>query len=219
MKSLCILFLILVVMSSVVFAQTPQALKFDEFKDLQESELRQRLDRFAEMQISIPKSSLHVIVYAQIGTERTSIDILKSQISGYLKTKLIDSFSVNSGGFRTSQTTELWIVPDKADFPTAKPDEKFKPEKIAEFGKLNDSELEERLNEFFIKLYKEQTATGYIINYGRASDVSKRERKIRDTFRLRHYDSFRIVIVNGGEEKELKTVLWIVPQGAEPPTP
>jgi hypothetical protein len=39
--------------------------------------------------------------------------------------------------------------------------------------------------------------------------------KIRDSIRRCH--DCRLVIVNGGESKELKTVLWIVPAGAKPP--
>jgi hypothetical protein len=39
--------------------------------------------------------------------------------------------------------------------------------------------------------------------------------KIRDSIRRCH--DCRLVIVNGGESKELKTVLWIIPAGAKPP--
>ena len=75
------------------------------------------------------------------------------------------------------------------------------------------------MEEFDNELRKEPTATGYIINYGRASDVARREKQIRNSINFRRYDAIRIIIVNGGKARVLKTVFWIVPEGAEPPTP
>lgn len=90
--------------------------------------------------------------------------------------------------------------------------------KFDEFGKVNNREFNERYNKFLIKLQNEEpTATGYIVNYGTASEIAKRELQIRDSVpRSCHHDC-RIVIVNGGESKELKTVFWIVPNGDKPP--
>src|SRR5687768_7904949 len=93
-----------------------------------------------------------------------------------------------------------------------------KPEKaykFDEFGKVSNSEFDERFDKFFKLQYEEPTSTGFIINYGSASEISRRELKIRDSARGCH--ECRLVIVNGGESKELKTVLWIVPLGAKPP--
>jgi hypothetical protein len=71
----------------------------------------------------------------------------------------------------------------------------------------------------FIRLQNDPTATGYIINYGPARQVTARERIIRSHIQLRRYDATRVVIVNGGEEAEIRTRIYIVPQGAQPPTP
>ena len=92
--------------------------------------------------------------------------------------------------------------------------------KFDEFGKISNREFDKRFTKFLVKIqYEEPTSTGYIINYGKASDVAKRERQIRNRISFRQYQAYRIVIVNGGLSKKLKTVIWIVPQGAEPPTP
>jgi hypothetical protein len=215
------LVLILVVMIAVSFAQKqkPQSFKFDEFKKLQESDWKQRLDKFAEMQTGVSNSTLCIFVYARSGTERTSINKLKKEYQDYLReTKKIKRIFVESGGFRGSQVTELWICPENADFPEPTPEEKFKAEKIADFGVVNEPELKNYFQEFDNKLNDEPLATVCIVNYGNASEVSEREKLIRENIG-RRFHHVRLTIVNGGENKELKTVLWLVPYGAEPPTP
>lgn len=82
-----VLFLILILMSSVAFAQTEDSLrayKFDEFGKLQESEWKERLDRFSAMQISIPNSKLYIIVYPQIGTDQNSNNEIEKEYNAYL---------------------------------------------------------------------------------------------------------------------------------------
>ena len=90
---------------------------------------------------------------------------------------------------------------------------------IDQFGPLPNDEVRVRIDNLFIRLQNEPNATGYIINYGPAGDVTRRERLIRDHIRLRRYDASRVVIVNGGEEAEIRTNIWLVPVGADPPTP
>ena len=58
--------------------------------------------------------------------------------------------------------------------------------------------------------------TGYVINYGPAKQVAKREKLIRDYLtRNRGIDPGRLVFVQGGDEPEIRTRLWRVPQGAD----
>lgn len=217
-----VLFLIFVLMSSFAFAQKqkPQAFKFDEFAELQESEWKQRLDRFAEMQKSMPNSDLAIIVYVKSGNLRSSIYGVKQQYKDYLsKTKKIDFVIIESGGFRKTQTTELWIVPEKADSPKATPDEEFKAEKIFEIGVVSDEELETKFDEFEDETRKNTSDIGYIITYGTKKEISEREKKLRDFVRLRRYDWSRIVFISKNDGGNLRTEFWLVPHGAKPPTP
>lgn len=219
-----VLFLILVLMSSIAFAQKqkPQAFKFDEFTQLQESEWKQRLERFSEMQKSMPNSALYVILYVEKEKARNSVDNLGRQyLDCLVKSRGIDpvKVSLTVGGFRKQQTTELWIVPEKADSPKATPDEEFKAEKFAEIGVISDEELKLKMDEFDKETNKNPSDTGYIITYGTEKEIAKREKLIRDSIRSRRYDSTRIVLMSHNDGENLRTVFWLVPAGAEPPTP
>lgn len=94
-----------------------------------------------------------------------------------------------------------------------------KPVPIDEFGPLANDDVRNRLDQFFIELQNNPNDTGYIINYGPPRLVAARERLIRNHITFRRFDPSRIVIVNGGEEPEIRTSLWRVPVGAQPPTP
>jgi hypothetical protein len=93
------------------------------------------------------------------------------------------------------------------------------PRLIEEVGPLTADDLRARIDNLFIELQNDPAATGYIINYGPPRQVTARERIIRSHIQLRRYDATRVVIVNGGEEAEIRTRIYIVPQGATPPTP
>lgn len=96
---------------------------------------------------------------------------------------------------------------------------KIIPIPIDEFGPLSNDDVRQRLDAFFSDLQNNPGSTGYIINYGPARQVTARERLIRNHITFRQFDASRIVIVNGGEDAEVRTRLLRVPQGAEPPTP
>lgn len=85
-----------------------------------------------------------------------------------------------------------------------------------EFGVLSTTNLKKRIESYLKDLNADPTAKGYIVNYGDPKDVKKRETSIRNLPEIREgYDSQRIVFVNGGEEKTIRTRLWIVPAGAD----
>ncbi len=73
-----------------------------------------------------------------------------------------------------------------------------------------------RLDNFLITLQNDPNSTGYVINYGSKREVSRREKLFRTHFRDRNFQTDRIVFVNGGIEKRIRTRLWIVPAGADP---
>ncbi|PYS50528.1 MAG: hypothetical protein DMF68_06885 [Acidobacteria bacterium] len=60
---------------------------------------------------------------------------------------------------------------------------------------------------------------GYVIIYG-PRRVPQHLAHVRDYLVEKHgISSDRIVLVNGGHNKKVRTELWIVPTGAEPPKP
>ena len=96
-----------------------------------------------------------------------------------------------------------------------------KPEayKFFECGRISSKLLKEKYDEFYKKLKKDRDSQGYIINYGTAKEVAKREMQIRDSMTFIDHDAPRIIFVRGGNKSKLKTVFWIVPKDSEPPTP
>jgi hypothetical protein len=73
------------------------------------------------------------------------------------------------------------------------------------FGPLANDDVRNRLDAFFIELQNNPNDTGYIINYGPPRQVAARERLIRNHIDFRNFPASRIVIVNGGEEPEIKS--------------
>ena len=88
-----------------------------------------------------------------------------------------------------------------------------------EFETATNGYVKWRMDSFFAELSNNPAAQGYIINYGTAGEIAKREKQLRNSIRFRKYDASRITFVRGGTREKIKTVLWIVPPGAEPPTP
>lgn len=88
---------------------------------------------------------------------------------------------------------------------------------FAEMEKADDNTVKEKVEDFYIKLKKDSYSQGYIINYGTDTEVTKRERQIRDSMNFREQDSPRITFIRGENKGKLKTAFWIVPNGAEPP--
>ncbi|MDQ3636257.1 MAG: hypothetical protein M3405_17410 [Acidobacteriota bacterium] len=198
----------------------PQAYKFDEFGSVQESIWKEKLDKFSEMLISLPDSRLHIIVYAESGKSRTSIGELIQNYQNYLyKTKKVkwESFSFIRGGFRKSQTTELWVIPKNAKKPTPTPTEKFKAELYKEFTNPSDTELKEIIVKVQDILGDNDDIISYIITYGKSSEISNSENRIRNSIRRCGYSGqdCSFIFVNGGTSKNLKTEIWLVPRDAE----
>ena len=96
---------------------------------------------------------------------------------------------------------------------------KPKPVPIDEFGPLSNDEVRQRLDAFFLELSNNPDNTGYIIIYGPPRQATARERLIRNHIAFRQAPADRIVIVQGGEEPQVRTRLLRVPPGADPPTP
>lgn len=97
------------------------------------------------------------------------------------------------------------------------------PRKFDEFPNLAFDDQKARLDNLAIQMQNEPNAQGYVIVYaGRASRAGTAERlgaRARDYLvQQRGIDPGRIVVVDGGYREEDYFELWIVPQGAQPPT-
>ena len=94
------------------------------------------------------------------------------------------------------------------------------PIRFDEFGPLANDDVRGRLDNYFVELQNNPAAQGYIINYGSARDIQRREALIRNHIRFRNFDASRITLVRGGDRGEgIRTILFVVPAGAQAPTP
>ncbi|NNE99960.1 MAG: hypothetical protein HKN25_13145, partial [Pyrinomonadaceae bacterium] len=91
-----------------------------------------------------------------------------------------------------------------------------KPEFKDEFANIPNNDVKARLDNYAADLQSNPNATGYIVNYGTARQVARREKLIRDYLvQDRGIDPSRFVFVKGGAESQIRTRLWIVPAGAD----
>jgi hypothetical protein len=94
------------------------------------------------------------------------------------------------------------------------------PRQVDEFGKQVDDEVKARIDAFYIELNNDPNAKGYIVNYGTDKEIAKREAQIKKAIRFRKYDESRITMVSGGDTGAgVNTKLYVVPAGADVPTP
>lgn len=84
-----------------------------------------------------------------------------------------------------------------------------------EIGKMSEKAVKKQVKLFLEKLSKEKTAQGYAINYGTSSRIQKREKIFKDLMKKREMTLDTLIFVNAGKEKQIRTRLWIVPQGAD----
>jgi hypothetical protein len=97
------------------------------------------------------------------------------------------------------------------------------PRKIDEYGNIRFNDEKARLDNLAVELQNDPTAQAYIICYGgkvgRAGEAQARcDRAKNDLVTRRNIAAERIVTVDGGFKETLTVELWVVPQGATPPT-
>lgn len=97
--------------------------------------------------------------------------------------------------------------------------------KIAEYGAAGECERSAIADLFFSALAENPDATGYVINYQGENvlpaeyESSLRARQIRQAIAFRRFDASRIVFIGGGFRSEAASEFWLVPTGADKPTP
>lgn len=92
-----------------------------------------------------------------------------------------------------------------------------------QYGNIAFNDEKARLDNFAIQLQNEPGSQGYIIAYAgrraRTGEAQARADRAKDYLvNTRGIDPGRIVTVDGGYREDLTVELWIVPQGATPPT-
>ena len=86
-------------------------------------------------------------------------------------------------------------------------------------GKAADIDVMARFDALRIILSEDSTALGYIVNYGTKSQIRKRERQIRKALAFQKIDSKRVKIVSGGNLLDFSTIIYVIPEKIEVPTP
>ena len=91
------------------------------------------------------------------------------------------------------------------------------PRLLDHYGQASASEERQRLANFAAELDNNPTATGYIIVYGR--DLKRGERAKKHLTEKHGIQPAQLVILKGGHNEAPLIELYLVPSGAEPPTP
>ena len=200
---------------SLAFGQTTspdQATMLDSFGSVPNGDLRGRLDLFLATLQNQPKSKGLVYVHgtpAQISA-RTRL------VQNHIGFRRFDPSRVafipgrNVGAVRL----DLWIVPSGA------PDPEIKIEAwiFREFGPTTKAATMKTMSDLDKEARKLSDHQSYIINYGTPAQIAQREKWIRAAIPFHSFDALRITLVNGGPGPG-RTVIWLVPPGAENPTP
>jgi hypothetical protein len=219
------------------FAQTaePAAHKFDEFGDIQASDLIARLDNLAIQLQNQPNAKTFLIVY------RTRRDLpgLNNRYVHRMKSYLVDSRGILpervitvDGGITECLTQELWIVlPGSA--PPLRPDAHFSsyqpsaykfdehhysspddPEDLI-YWRQAPADLLSYLESFAQELQKKPKSIGYLIAFRGANrdgaGVSQRMLRTERTFLIREFGikASRIKTIDGGYQEWRTMELWI----------
>jgi hypothetical protein len=230
----------------LALAQTdiPQARKFDEFGDIQHSDLVARLDGLAIQLQNEPTAQAFLIVYRA----RRDLPGLSNRYALHMKDYLVKSrglpaerISTVDGGVSSCLTQELWVVPAGAT-PAPRRDAYFGSYQDGaykfdeHFYALQDTSeggiywsvapdnLSVYLDAFAAALRKEPRSLAYLVAYesvgrdpaGTAGKMLKREKD----FLVREYGikASRIRTACGGYRKWRKMELWVVPPGEYAPS-
>jgi len=90
------------------------------------------------------------------------------------------------------------------------------PRMFDEFADISDEDVELRLEYYFSEIRDEPKVSGFVVNYGRDSDIAKREKLFKKLMRKYKISSSRITFINGGNESRIRTRLWILPADTDP---
>ncbi len=141
------------------------------------------------------------------GTPEILVDI--ADTPGQSITATVEVDGLPPGCDRTRLCSFFWEIG-----PPVNPSRKFD-----EYGNVSWISEEVRLANFGIQLEQEPGAQGYVIIYGPRNITQQLARIRKFLIEKRGVEPNRIVLVNGGINRNAKVELWIVPTGAYPPEP
>lgn len=204
-----ILFLLLIVMSSIAFAQTeetPKAWKYDEFETATNGFVKMRMDALYVELSNNPSAQGIIINY---GSAR-EIAVRERQIRDSIRFRRFDASRITmvNGGFDLEVKSQFWIVPAGAENP---PPEATTAQKIDEFSQIPQGELKARLDSFFVTMGNSPDSSAYIVNYGTARVVVRLETQIKNYVKFRNSDLSRLKFKRANSTGALRTQFWLAP--------
>lgn len=92
----------------------------------------------------------------------------------------------------------------------------FHPHPQDEFGDISDDDIKARIDNLFIEVQYSPNSIGYIVSYGPRTLITKRQKIIQRHIKFRKFDLKRIVFINGGKEKKIRSRFWVLPSEIDP---
>jgi len=139
------------------------------------------------------------------------------------------SITVNTsgltGGSNVTATVEISAANMCGDCPkvaseTAGIVAPLTPTLVDTYGKLPNDDVKARIDNFYTQLNNDPSSHGYIIIYGTPAQIRAARAQIDKAIAFRKYDPSRVVIVEGPPQgTEVQVKLYLVPAGADNPTP
>jgi hypothetical protein len=211
-----ILFLLLILFSATVFAQTQEKLKsykVDEFGFTNVEFFNAKLHSFlVELNKNSTASGI-IINYGSDNMMARNERIIKGSFSNIT----LDSSKVKliRGGYLNESKTEFWIIPSGAEPPKIIPT----AYKFFEYEKISNDLLKSKIHSLCDESIRTEWI-GQIINYGNPRQIAVRVKQIKENYNCRQeFPAPRIVFVIGGKNNKSKTEFWIVPPSGTVPTP
>ena len=134
---------------------------FDQFGNIRADDEQARLDHFATELKTRPESKGVIVGYRSSTLPRGQFLRMLWGYADYLVNSLgiaSDRFTISEGGFRNSESIELWIVPGKARPPSVS----WKPTRVDRlpvlFDRFSTTDIGDCVGEYSIYLYKTDDA-------------------------------------------------------------
>jgi len=189
-----------------------KAFLVDSFGLLPNGDFKGRADVFMHEAKQYPGSRLLIILYGPYRHIQARKRLIKEHFS--FRRFPMAELETKVGGNVSEFRTEFWIIPKGAAPPEIEPEAWI----AAEFGRVYKRDAVKKISSFFAEIRKLPDHQGYVITYGTPAEIAMREKWITDSISFRTYGSARITLVNGGPGP-VRTVMWLVPPGAENPKP
>lgn len=219
--------IVLAIFSTQAFSQIDQTLKpkayiFDEFGTAAQKEWKERIAKYRTKLEELSRSPVgDVALLVFYGENFQRIRQSEVFVRDNLFRDCRDCFGFDGPRLTfvnliaKKSKVQFWIIPVGADSPVF-----VSSRKIEEFGKLSKSKFSQLLDWLQKQYCPLDENPIYAIVYGPKREANNFSRNFLDgVVKLRCGDPPRVTITYGGYRAKLRTELWIVPPGADPPSP